>query len=94
MPENKNLKQENKYFRTASFYLAVFLLVKGLELVNIDRTNNAQKAQFVFIDSPEREFWLEAFNFAKENSPEVMVDARKFVMAIRMLKDKLYQHKL
>ena len=32
-------------------------------------------------------------NITKEDSPEAMIDARKFVMAIKMLKDKLYQDK-
>jgi len=89
----KNKNQDNRYFRTSSFYLATFLFVKGLELANIDKTDNPKRAHFVFIDSPEREVLLESFNFGKENSPEVMVDARKFVMAIKMLKDKLYQDK-
>ena len=93
MSKNKYINQENKYFRTTSFYVATFLFVKGLELVNIDKTADPKKAQFVFIDSPGRKLWLESFNFGKENSPEVMIDARKFVMAIKMLKDKLYQDK-
>jgi hypothetical protein len=81
----------NKYFKTTSFYLAAFLFTKGVELVNIDKISDHKRAQFIFVDSPQRKLWLESFNFGKENAPEVMVDARKFVMAIKMLKDKLYQ---
>lgn len=84
---------KDKYFRTTSFYVATFLFAKGLELVDIDRTADPKRARFVFINSPERELWLESFNFGKENTPEVMIDARKFVMAIKTLKDKLYQDK-
>lgn len=84
---------KDKYFKTTSFYLASFLFAKGLELVNIDRTADLKRKEFVFLDSPDRELWLESFNFGKENNPEVMIDARKFVMAIKMLKDKLYQNK-
>jgi len=90
---NKNQNKDNKYFKTTSFYLAGFLFAKGLELVDIDKITNPRRAQFVFIDSPERELWLESFNFGKENTPEVMIDVRKFIMAIKMLKDKLYQDK-
>jgi len=90
---NKNLNKDNKYFKTTSFYLASFLFAKELELVSIDKITDPRRALFVFIDSPERELWLESFNFGKENTAEVMVDARKFVMAIKMLKDKLYQDK-
>lgn len=90
MYQNYNENSDTKYFRTESFYLSVFLFSKGLELVNIDHTNS-KRSKFIFRDTPERELWIEAFNFAKENSSEAMVDVRKLVMAIKMLKDKLYQ---
>ncbi len=79
-----------RYFRLANFYTAAFLFAKGLELVNIDRTD-PKHSQFVFKDCPERELLVRRFNFAPEDSPEVLIDVRKFVMAIKMLKDKLYQ---
>lgn len=82
--------REDKYFRTTSFYAAAFLCAKGLQLIDIDRAN-LRRCQFVFQDTPEREELLRIFNFAKEGSPEAKIDARKFVMVIKMLKDKLYQ---
>jgi len=91
--KNAITKQKDKYFRISSFYVAAFLFAKGLEMVNVDKITNPKRAQFVFIDTPEREIWLNNYNFAKEDLPEAMVDARKFVMAIKMLKDKLYQEK-
>lgn len=84
---------KTRYFRTTSFYAAAFLFSKGQTLVNIDKTTDIHRAQFVFLDSPELQQLLQNFNYAKDNSPEVLVDARKFVMAIKMLKDKLYQEK-
>lgn len=83
---------KNKYFKTASFYIATFLFAKGLELVSIDKITDPKRARFVFIDSPEREHLMESFNFGRENVPEVMIDARKFTTAIKVLKDKLYQN--
>jgi len=91
--KNTITKQNDKYFRISSFYVAAFLFAKGLEMVNVDKITNPKRAQFVFLDTPEREIWLNNYNFAKEDLSEVMVDARKFVMAIKMLKDKLYQEK-
>lgn len=86
---NKDLSND-EYFSTSNFYCSVFLCVKGLQLVDIDRAN-PQRSQFIFLDSPEREGWIRSFSFAEKNSPEVMVDAREFEMAIKTLKDKLYQ---
>ena len=85
--------QNDRYFRTTSFYTAAFLFAKDQTLVNIDKTNDPKRAQFVFLNSPELELLLQTFNYAKENSLDVLVDARKFVTAIKMLKDKLYQER-
>jgi len=93
MAKAKITKRDDRYFRISSFYAAAFLFAKGLELVNVDKITDPKRAQFVFRDTPERELFLESYNFSKEDSPEAMIDARKFVMAIKMLKDKLYQDK-
>jgi hypothetical protein len=80
----------DRYYRTKSFYTSAFLFAKGVELVNIDRSNK-HSSFFVFLDKPERELYLNAFNFARDDDPTVLIDVRKYVMAIKMLKDKLYQ---
>lgn len=91
MRKTKIIKQDDRYFRISSFYAAAFLLTKELELVNVDKITDPRRAQFVFRDTPERELFLESYNFGKKDATEAMVDARKFVTAIKMLKDKLYQ---
>lgn len=80
----------DKYFRTNNFYLASFLFAKGLELVSLDRTD-PKKCEFVFVDTPLRELLVGVFNFGKQSDPEIMVDARTLILAIKTLKDKLYQ---
>lgn len=91
MSKTKTIKQDDRYYRISSFYVAAFLFAKGMELVNVDKITDPKRAQFVFRDTPERELFLDIYNFSKEDNPEAMVDARKFVTAIKMLKDKLYQ---
>jgi len=85
MDKNKNL------YKTTNFYAAAFLYAKGLRLIGIDRPLDSKKAYFIFEDSPERVGFLESFNFGEESNPKVVVDARKFIGAIKTLKDKLYQ---
>lgn len=80
----------DRYFRCTNFYIAVFLFAKGLELVNIEQQTESKRAQFVFRDAHDRKDLVESFNFSKEDAPDVMIDARKFVTAIKTLKDKLY----
>ncbi len=82
---------QNRHFKISNFYIAAFLFSRGMELANIDKTSNPKRAHFVFVDSSERESLLNSFNYSKENSEEIMVDARKFITAIKALKEKLYQ---
>lgn len=85
------MQDDDKYFRLTNFYQAAFLFAKGMELVDVDRVSNSQRATFVFVDSPERESFMQSFNFGKEDTPETLVDARKLIAAVRTLKEKLYQ---
>lgn len=85
--------QDDRYYRLQNFYEAVWLYARGMELVNVDRVMDAKRATFVFVDTPDREDLVRAFNYGKEDSIETLVDARKLVTAIRQLKEKLYQDK-
>ncbi len=88
------MNKADRYFRLTSFYAACFLFSKKLELVNIETDpTNPKRSYFVFRDTPERELLIQTYNFAKEDSPEVLIDPRKFVTAIKILKDNLYQAK-
>jgi hypothetical protein len=89
---NKHLNTERQY-KTTSFYVAAFLCTNDFILVDIEKTND-KRSTFVLHDEPRRVALLESFNFARPDAPEVMVDARKFITAIRQLKEKLYQEKL
>ena len=80
----------NKYHKTNSFYCAAFLFAKGLELVNVDRTD-PRKCIFVFANHPDLELLLRVFNFAGNDDPAVMIDARKLIYAVKKLKDSLYE---
>ncbi len=83
--------EKNKYFRLQSFYLAAFLLAKGMGLVSIDKGKNPRRATFVLLDSPDREAHVATYNYCKEDAPDARVDARKLVAAIKTLKENLYQ---
>lgn len=80
---------QNKYFKTTSFNLAVFLLCKNFKLISIEKTDNKRRA-FVLKDEPQREHLVEVFNFGKENHREAMLDTRKVFTISKELKNKLY----
>ena len=84
-------KNDERYFRTQNFFASAFLFAKGYELVNIDKTLDPKKADFVFKNSPELEIDLHIYNFAPENSKELLINARTLFSAIKQLKSALYQ---
>jgi hypothetical protein len=88
MYEYKN--EDERYFNTTNFYLSCFLVAKGSQLVNISKLDS-KKAVFVFVNSPEVEASIHSFSFAKDYSEEAQVDARRFISAIKTLKDSMYQ---
>lgn len=77
-------------FATSNFYLAAFLLVKGLSLSALDRTN-PKRCEFIFEDTSAREKLVQDFAFANENDQVLLVDARRMIAAIKNLKEKLYE---
>lgn len=85
-------KDVNENQSTTNFYLAAFLSTKGLDIIGIDRSD-IKRAKFIFAKSPQWKQLIEAFSFAKESDSEVLIDARKFVTAIKNLKEKLYLNK-
>lgn len=78
------------YFKTSSFYLTCFLICKGLELIDLEK-ENPDRCKFVFLETPQREKLVEIFNFAKEDSPNILIDPRKMATTIKQLKSALYE---
>lgn len=85
-----NKDKGNKTFSLTNFYTSCFLYCKGVRLLDINKSLPS-RAEFIFKDDGNVESLIRDFDFAEKNSPEVVVDAREFVMAIKSLKDKLYQ---
>ena len=81
---------KDKYFKTSSFQLAVFLFVKELELVGLEWIEE-RRATFAFVNTPDMEQLVNSFNFGKPDDPIVMADVRKVLMSSKLIKDKLYQ---
>ncbi len=77
-----------------NFYASVFLILKGAQIIGIKKSeDNPRQSIFVFREFPQRKEILQQLNFAKEDSPEVLIDFRKAVTAIKSLKNMLYQER-
>ena len=73
-----------KTYSTKDFYLAAFLVVQGLEILTLDKTD-PRKVLFVFQDLENRESLVEDFLFGKSS-----VEPKQFVTAIKQIKQLLY----
>lgn len=76
--------QDKNTFSTSDFYTAAFLKTKGLNLVDIDRTNS-KRAFFIFEKHKDRTELVESFLFGYAR-----VEPKSFVAAIKELKQLLH----
>lgn len=91
MNKNINKPSDDRYFRTNQFNVAAFLFAKGFEIAGVDKTTNPKRAEFIFPNSVELEIAVHEFNFAKDSSSEILINARTLFSAIKQLKNILYQ---
>lgn len=80
---------QNKYYKTNSFYLAAFLLSKDVPLLSVNK-NNFNKASFNFPNSNEVQGFVRVFNFSKEGDYDLLVDFKKTETSIKRLKSLIY----
>ena len=76
-----------KYFKTTSFYFAAYLFAKEYEIVSI--TKRRTKLKFVFVKEKNIRQEKKIFQTVPENDERVMIDARKIIIAIKALREKL-----
>jgi len=79
----KNSNDKNLMF--SDFYLSAFCLAKGIRLINIDRTN-PRRALFIFDNKKDNQSLIEDFMFGRSK-----IEPKKFISAIKELKQLLYQ---
>ena len=70
---------DTRYYYTKSVYLAAYLSLKGLSLINIETTSRI--AVYTFRDAPDREYWIQTFDQGR-----AVVNARQYSISHRDLK--------
>lgn len=92
MSINSNKLSDDRYYITTNFYLACFLFAKGVELVNLNRSN-PKRSEFIFRNNPEVVDLIDAFDYSPKDSPAITLDCRTFITAIKSLKDILHRER-
>lgn len=82
-------KNSNRYFRSSSFPLVVFLFCKNEQVAGINPTDNPTKKEFAFLLTPRLEELVDLYKFGDRNDPELLVPVHFYEQARRELLDKL-----
>lgn len=78
-------------FRTPDTYIAAFLCVKGFELLYVEPYGYSEGPCFLFNASPEIYSLIKKLNSAEEGLTEVLVDVRKFIVAIELVEKRFHE---
>ena len=79
---------QNKYYKTNSFYLAAFISAKGVALIDVEK--NFNRVNFIFPGSEEVNNLVRVFNFGNEDDRKLLVNFKKVQTAIKQLKSLIY----
>lgn len=83
------MKHSDRYVRTTSLSLAVFLFSKEQKISGINPLESEQK-EFVFVnDSPELEELVELYKFGSRDDDRLLVEVHRYEQARRELLDRL-----
>lgn len=81
-------KDNDKYFRTTSLNIAIFLLANEYKIAGINAVNGSQK-EFAFINPPSLEELVEVYKFGAKNDERLLVGIHEVEQARRELMDRL-----
>jgi hypothetical protein len=82
-------KQIEKYFRSASFPLAVFLYAKQQQVASIDSTDDPGRKAFVFLKTDRLNELVALYKFGDRGDPDLLVEVHAYEQARRELLDRL-----
>lgn len=80
---------QNRYYKSSSFPLVVFLFCKSEQVAGINPTDNPSKKEFSFVLTPRLEELVDLYKFGDRNDPELLVPVHFYEQARRELLDKL-----
>ena len=79
----------DRYFRTHSFSLVLFLFAKDQVIAGINSTEVEGRKSFAFVKTLRLEELVELFKFGDRNDPDLLVPVHKYEQARRELLDRL-----
>ena len=81
--------KKEKYFKSASFPLAVFLYAKQQHVASIDPTDDPGRKEFAFLKTDKLNELVDLYKFGSRDDPELLVEVHAYEQARRELLDRL-----
>lgn len=83
------MRRDERYFRTSSLPLSIFLYSKGQQIAGIDFVSNSSKKEFAFVFSSCLEELVEKYKFGERIDPDLLVPVHLYERARNELLDRL-----
>jgi len=80
---------EEKYYRTTSLPLAIFLYAKEQQIAGVDYVSESTKKEFAFVRSAYLDELTETYKFARPDDENLLVSVRVYEQARNSLLDRL-----
>lgn len=85
------MNDRDRYHRTTSLTLAIFLYVKDQQIVGIDRISDSGKKEIAFLKSPYLEELVNKYKFGERNDADLLVPVHKYEQARNELLDRIME---
>ena len=82
-------KNVDRYYRTASLPLAIYLYAKDQQIAGIDVVSDSGKKEFAFVLTPYLEEIVELYKFGERTDPDLLVSVHLYERARNELLDRL-----
>ena len=79
----------DRYFRTTSLPLAIFLYTKSQQIAGVELASNSTKKEFAFVLIPYLEELVDKYKFGDRNDPDLLVPVHLYERARNELLDRL-----
>ena len=82
-------KDSDRYFRSCSFPLVIFLYARDQQIAGINPVDNTGKKEFAFVKTPRLEELVDKYKFGAKDDPDIFVSVHSYEQARRELLDRL-----
>lgn len=85
-------KLQDRYIRSTSFPLVLFLFAKGAQVAGVNPTDDPDKKEFALVRTDTLEELIDLYKWGSRDDPRLLVPVHTYEQARRELLDVLKSH--